>query len=251
MMSFATTNFISVLSSFWLDLCLSFVHLNSSMPSKPKTKLTKGKAGTPPPTKQPRKATRRAPAHAVQQEPDLVVTEEQFMDYEALPDPSKGMASRLDTMMAMIMERSQNVQYQDETLQEQEDTLSISLSRLQVKRRGGYVTGLPDSGLQHRLEKCLRQAPLVADSISDENSSREEGPITHRKKRTLKPGKDFTGGAQVKKRINWPVHSRWQAGSLWRPNTCGLYPGISNGAWHGDGHKCHSTHVTISGGVNG
>ena len=92
------------------------------MLSKPKTKTTKTKAWTSSPRKQPQKATRRAQAHAAQQEPDLVVAEEQFMDDEALPDPSHGMATHLDTMMAMILQLSHNVNGQDEAVHEQEDT---------------------------------------------------------------------------------------------------------------------------------
>ena len=50
----------------------------------------------------------------------------------------------------------------------------------------------------------MRQAPLVADSTTDENSSSEEGPITHRKRRTLKSGMAHTGATRIKMRINWP-----------------------------------------------
>ena len=97
------------------------------MPSKPKTKSKKGKAETPSPSKQPRKAARRA--QAAQQELDLGVTEEQFMEDEALSDPLRGMASCLDTMMAMILELPPNVNGQDNVLLELEDTPGTSLSR--------------------------------------------------------------------------------------------------------------------------
>ena len=58
------------------------------MPSKPKTKLKKGKEGTPSPKKQPRKAA-RTQARAAQQK-DLVVAVGQFMANEVLPDPLQG-----------------------------------------------------------------------------------------------------------------------------------------------------------------
>ena len=91
------------------------------MPSKPKTKSKKGKAGTPSPKNQPRKAARWAQARAAGQEPYLMVTEKQFMDYGVLPDPLHGMASclHLDTMIAMIMEFSQKVHGQDEGFKSQ------------------------------------------------------------------------------------------------------------------------------------
>ena len=48
-----------------------------------------------------------------------MVANEQFMDYDVLPDPSHGMASCLDTMMTMILELSQKVNGQDEAVHEQ------------------------------------------------------------------------------------------------------------------------------------
>ena len=61
------------------------------------------------PGSSPVKPLVRAQANAALQELDLVVTEEQFMDDEALNDPSQGMASCVDTMMTMILELFQNV----------------------------------------------------------------------------------------------------------------------------------------------
>ena len=176
------------------------------MPSKPKIKLKKGKAVMLSPRKQPPKAARRAQACTAQQEPDLVVIEEQFMANEALTEPLLGMAFRLDTMMAMILELSQKVNGQTEAVYQQEDTPSTSLSIPQVKRRRASC---PDSltqdfSIDQRLQKSLRQAPLVVDSTSDKNSSSEEGPITHRKRRMLKSGMEHMGATLVKKRINWP-----------------------------------------------
>ena len=86
-----------------------------------------------------------------------------------------------DTMMAMILELSPKVNGQNEAVHEQEDTPSTSLSRPQVKRRRATH---PDSLTQDL--SILRQAPLIADFIYDENSSSEQGPITHRKEKDPK-----------------------------------------------------------------
>ena len=60
-----------------------------------------------------------------------------------------------------------------------------------------------DQAVQQRLEKSRRQAPLLADSTSDDPSSSEEGPIT-RRKRTLKSGMEHMGVTFIKKRIPLP-----------------------------------------------
>ena len=162
------------------------------MPSKPKTKLKKGKTGTLSPRKQPRKATRRAQACTAHLERELGVAEEHFMYIEVPSDPSHDLASRLDIMMDMIVALSQNVNGQDEAVHEREDTPSTSLHRLLVKRRRATHPNSParefsiDQVARQMLEKSLRQAALVADSTSDDTSSSEEGLITGRKKRTLK-----------------------------------------------------------------
>ena len=83
---------------------------------------------------------------------------------------TEGMATCLDTMMATTLEHSQKVHGQDEAGQKQEDTLSISLSRPPVKRKRATHQDSPtrdislDEAVHQRLEKRLRQAPLVADS---------------------------------------------------------------------------------------
>ena len=59
------------------------------MPSKLNIKSLKGKAGTLSPKKQARKGVRRACVHASRQALDLMVTEEQFMDFEVLLDPHR------------------------------------------------------------------------------------------------------------------------------------------------------------------
>ena len=49
----------------------------------------KGKVGPLSPKKQARKVIRMARAHAPRQDLGLAVTEEQFMDFEVLPDPRR------------------------------------------------------------------------------------------------------------------------------------------------------------------
>ena len=66
------------------------------MPSRLITKLRKGKAGTLSHKKQARKAVKRARAHAAKQDQGLVVTEDQFMDHEVLPDPSQDVSTHLN-----------------------------------------------------------------------------------------------------------------------------------------------------------
>ena len=121
------------------------------MPSKPKTKLKKGKAWTPSPRKQPRKAARKAQACAACQEPDVGVIEEHFMDNEVLTDPSQGLASHLDTMLDMTLALSQKVNGQAEVVHEHEDTPSTSLpNRPLVKRSRATKSGLPSPRLHNR-----------------------------------------------------------------------------------------------------
>ena len=105
----------------------------------------KGKVGTPSPRKQPRKVARKAQSRAASLEPDLRVSEELLLDDEVLSDPPQGLASRLDTMMDMIVALSQRVNSQAEVVHQHDDAPSTSQLRPQAKRRRAAC---PDSPVQ-------------------------------------------------------------------------------------------------------
>ena len=80
-------------------------------------------------------------------------------------------------MMDMILVLSQRVNAQAEVAHQHVDAPAPASPDPTVQN-----FTIDQAVQQRRLEMSVRQAPLVADSMSDDPSSSEEGPITRRRK---------------------------------------------------------------------
>ena len=129
---------------------------------------------------------------------------------ETLPAPLQGMIQHMDNMMDMLLELSQTVHGQDNSVADQTVTPLASVSAPQPWRRRARPQNSPTCDvdiseiMRQTIEQRLRQFSLVDGATSHEDSSSDEEQVTTRKRKDLKSDMDWTGAIMVLKHITWP-----------------------------------------------